>query len=65
VPPDQSPYWKPKFLHAAFAQVAATVALFTGHIDPGGWVAATGLTLGIYTAGNVTENIKLKQSEES
>lgn len=56
----QSPFWKPKFLQATFAQVTATVALFSGHLDQGGYVTVTTLILGIYTTGNVTENIKLK-----
>jgi hypothetical protein len=56
----QSPFWKPKFLQTAFAQVAATAALFSGILDQGGWVTVTVLIVGQFTAGSVIENRLLK-----
>jgi hypothetical protein len=42
-----------KFLQAAFVQVSGCVALFTGHVDGGTYVALSTLALGIYAAANV------------
>lgn len=58
--PDQSPFWKPKFLQSAFAQLAATAGLFSGHLDQGGFVTLTTLIIGMFTAASVTENKLLK-----
>lgn len=58
---NQSPFWKPKFIQTAFAQLAATLALFTGHLDQGGWVTVTTLIIGMFSAASVIEN-KLVQS---
>jgi hypothetical protein len=52
----QSPFWKPKFLQASFAQLSGTVALFTGHLDAGGWITLTTMIFGMYSAASVTEN---------
>jgi hypothetical protein len=57
---EQHSFWKPKFIQTAFAQLAATVALFTGHLDQGGWVTVTVLIVGQFTAGSVLENKFLK-----
>lgn len=53
---NQHPLWRPKFLQTAFAQVVGAVALFTGHIDQGGFVTLSTLVIGMFTAGSVTEN---------
>lgn len=42
-----------KYFQSMFAQAVASVALFTGHLDGGTWVAAMALALGIYAASNV------------
>ncbi len=44
-----------KFAHAIGAQVVASIALFTGHLDGPTWVAATALTLGIYSIADVIQ----------
>lgn len=53
---EQSPFWKPKFIQTCFAQVAATVALFTGHLDQGGYITVTTMIVGMFTAASVIEN---------
>lgn len=57
---EQSPFWKPKFLQTAFAQLASTLALFTGHLDQGGFVTLTTLILAMFTTASVVENKLLK-----
>lgn len=57
---DQSPFWKPKFIQTAFAQCVASVALFSGHIDQGGFITLTTMIVGMFTAASVTENKLLK-----
>lgn len=57
---EQHPFWKPKFLQSAFAQLVSTVGLFSGHLDQGGWVTVTTLILSVYTAASVVENKLLK-----
>lgn len=57
---EQSAFWKPKFIQTAFAQLIASVALFSGHLDQGGWVTVTVLIVGQFTAGSVLENKFLK-----
>jgi hypothetical protein len=57
---EQHSFWKPKFLQTSFAQAIASVALFTGHLDQGGWVTVTVLIVGQFTAGSVIENKLLK-----
>lgn len=52
----QSRYWKPKFKMTAFVQVMSTIALFSGHIDQGGYITVSTLALGMFTAGSVVEN---------
>lgn len=52
----QSPFWKPKFIQTAFAQGVASIALFTGHIDQGGYITLTTMIIGMFTAASVTEN---------
>ena len=48
--------WKStKFQHAMFVQTVATVALFTGHLDGGVWLAASTLTLGVYSLADVAQ----------
>lgn len=42
-----------KFLQATFVQISGCVALFTGKIDGGTYVALSTLALGIYAAANV------------
>lgn len=57
---EQSKYWKPKFHMTAFVQVMSTIALFSGYIDQGGYITISTLSLGMFTAGSVTENKLLK-----
>jgi hypothetical protein len=59
---DQHPLWKPKFIQSAFVQLMSTFALFTGHIDQGGYVTLSSLVIGMFTAGSVIENQMLKPS---
>lgn len=42
-----------KFIHAAFIQIAGTVALFMDKMDGGTYVALSAATLGIYATANV------------
>lgn len=42
-----------KLWHALAVQGVSAVALFTGHMDGGTFVAASTITLGIHTAGEV------------
>ena len=44
-----------KFLHAILVQIIASVALFSGHLDGGTWVAASTLALGIYAVADVAQ----------
>jgi hypothetical protein len=44
-----------KFIHAIGAQAVACIALFTGHLDGATWVAATTITLGIYSLADVVQ----------
>lgn len=44
-----------KFAHALLVQAIASVALFTGHLDGGAWVAASTLALGIYAVADVAQ----------
>lgn len=52
----QSPFWKPKFIQSAFAQAVASVALFSGHIDQGGFITLTTMIVGMFTTASVVEN---------
>lgn len=52
----QSPFWKPKFIQTAFAQVVASLALFSGHMDQATWQAVTVLIIGMFSAASVVEN---------
>lgn len=56
----QSRWWRPKFLTTAFVQVSSCVALFTGHLDGGAYVAVSTLTLATFSAASVTENRLMK-----
>lgn len=49
-------YRSRKFLLAASASVTAHIALFTGEMDGGTWVAAQTLILGLYSASDITEH---------
>jgi len=53
---EQSQFWKPKFIQTAFAQLAATVGLFAGVLDQGGWITVTTMIVGMFTAASVIEN---------
>lgn len=53
---DQAAWWRPKFIQTAFVQVIGSIALFTGHLDQGGYVTLSTLVIGMFTAGSVTEN---------
>lgn len=44
-----------KFWFSATAFIAATVGLFTAHLDGNQWITAVTLVLGMYSAANVTE----------
>jgi hypothetical protein len=44
-----------KFLQAAFVQISGCVALFTGKIDGGTYVALSTIALAIYGAANVMD----------
>lgn len=44
-----------KYQHAAFVQLVGAVALFTGHVDGGTFVALSTLCLAIYSAANVAD----------
>lgn len=57
---EQHPFWKPKFIQTAFVQVIGAVALFSGHLDQGGFVTLSTLIVGMFTAGSVIENKLLK-----
>lgn len=46
-------YLSRKFLAASLVQAVSSVALFTGHLSGGEWIAAASLALGIYGAANV------------
>jgi hypothetical protein len=56
----QPEWWKPKFFQTAFAQIASTVALFTGNLDQGGFVTVTTLVIGLFSAASVVENKLMK-----
>jgi hypothetical protein len=53
---DQHPLWKPKLYAATAVFATGTVALFLHYISGGDWVAASTLTLGVFTTGNIVEN---------
>lgn len=57
---DQSKWWRPKWTITAFVQVSSCVALFTGHLDGGAYVAVSTLTLATFSAASVTENRLMK-----
>ena len=57
----QSAFWKPKFIQSAFVQAMSSIALFTGHMDAGGYITLSSLVLGMFTAGSVVENKLLKE----
>lgn len=44
-----------KFIHAMAVQAVASVGLFTGHIDGPTWVAASTVSLGIYSIADVMQ----------
>lgn len=44
-----------KLWHAMFVQIVSAVALFTGHIDGGTWVAASTISLAVYAAADVMQ----------
>lgn len=57
---NQAAWWKPKFIQTAFVQVVGAAALFSGHLDQGGFVTLSTLVIGMFTAGSVTENRLMK-----
>jgi hypothetical protein len=48
--------WKPKFLHAAYAQLAATGALFSNFLSGDQWVLITQSVIVVFSAASVAEN---------
>lgn len=44
-----------KFIQSFFVQLSGCVALFSGHIDGGTYVALSTLALSIYAAANVID----------
>jgi hypothetical protein len=56
----QPEWWKPKFFQTAFAQVVGSVALFSGHLDQGGFVTLSTLIIGMFSAASVVENKWMK-----
>ena len=42
-----------KLLLSAFVLIVSAVALFFGVIDAGSWIAASGISLGVYSGANV------------
>ena len=52
----QHPLWKPKFIHAGYAQVAATVALFSHFLTGDQWVLVTQSIILVFSAASVVEN---------
>lgn len=46
---------KTKFMQAAFVQVTGAIALFSGKIDGGTYVALSSLALAIHAAADVTD----------
>lgn len=58
---EQSPFWKPKFIQAAFAQITVTIALFTHHLDPATYRDLTVIILGMFTTASVVENKIVQQ----
>lgn len=44
-----------KLWFSGSAFIAATVGLFTGHLDGNQWITAVTLVLGMYSAANVAE----------
>jgi len=54
---------KTKFMQAAFVQVTGAVALFTGKIDGGTYVALSTLALAVHAAADVTDK-KLNRPAE-
>jgi hypothetical protein len=53
-------FWKPKFIHAAYAQLAATAALFTNFLSGDQWVLITQSVIVVFAAANVVENRLMK-----
>lgn len=58
--PNQSPFWKPKFIVAAFILVVAAVALFSGHIDQETFTDLAKVIFGGFALASVVENKLLK-----
>ena len=54
-----------KFVHALLVQLVASVALFTGHLDGGTWVAASTISLGIYSISDVVQKRVSNAKEEA
>lgn len=52
-----------KFQHAAFVQLLASVALFTGHLTGAEWIAASTIALAVYTAGDVAQKFSPKDGD--
>ena len=44
-----------KFLQSAFVQVTGAIGLYTGHIDPGSYVALSTIALAVYGAADVAD----------
>ena len=44
-----------KFTLAAFAMLVSSLALFTGYIEEGSWIACCSLILGVYASANVAQ----------
>lgn len=57
---DQAVWWRPKFIQSFFVQVVGALALFTGHLDQGGFVTLSTLVIGMFSAASVTENRLMK-----
>lgn len=58
--PKQSPFWKPKFLQAAFAQVSGLYLVINGYIDGALYFQLTSVSLAIYSGATVYENKVMK-----
>ena len=52
---ESTSYRSTKFLQSAFVQVTGAIALFTGKIDGGTYVALSSLALTIYAVTNVAQ----------
>lgn len=49
--------WKePRVALAAFASIVASVALFTGHMEAGSWIAAQGVVSAIFAGHSLMDD---------